>query len=454
MVSNDKALSRRRFLRFAAAGLGAAGVAGVLAACGAAAPAADGTAAEAPKAPEEGNKVVVELDFWYWDGSGQLWADAYNKLNRGAKVNFINTPFADTHDKLLTSFASGTGAPDIAALEIGRIGGFTAKGGLADLKSAPFDGSKYEADMVKYKWTQGSSEDGRLVAMPWDIGPAGVWYRVDVMEKLGLPTEPEAIEELISHTKGKTWEDFFALSQQVKEKSGGKVKMVADAATDIYGGALRQGGEGYFQGMKLMIEEKATRPAQLAADYRKQELDANIGWWGADFAAGVKNDAFAGMVIACWMQSGLSRDQPQVNGKWRVVPAPEASYNWGGSFCAIPEQSKNQEMAWDFLQWACCTAEGQNTVFKPTGIFPAYKPAWADPLYDEPVEFFGGQRAYRMWANIADNVASISRSPYDLQADDIVNAEMAKVMKEGKDPVQAMVDAEAAALKAIEGSTN
>ena len=47
MGSNDKALSRRRFLRFAAAGLGAASVAGVLAACGAAAPAADGTAAEA-----------------------------------------------------------------------------------------------------------------------------------------------------------------------------------------------------------------------------------------------------------------------------------------------------------------------------------------------------------------------------------------------------------------------
>ncbi|MFN5928247.1 MAG: ABC transporter substrate-binding protein, partial [Roseiflexaceae bacterium] len=99
MASNDKALSRRRFLRYAAAGLGVAGAAGVLAACGgAAAPAEDAAA------PAEGNKVVVELDFWYWDGSGQLWADAYNKLNRGAKVNFINTPFADTHDKLLTSF--------------------------------------------------------------------------------------------------------------------------------------------------------------------------------------------------------------------------------------------------------------------------------------------------------------------------------------------------------------
>jgi multiple sugar transport system substrate-binding protein len=91
-------------------------------------------------------------------------------------------------------------------------------------------------------------------------------------------------------------------------------------------------------------------------------------------------------------------------------------------------------------------------MFKPTGVFPAYKPAWTDPLYDEPVEFFGGQRAHRMWANIADNVASIVRSPYDLQADDIVNAEMTSVMNQGKDPVQAMKDAEVNALKAIEGS--
>ena len=449
MAMNEKGLSRRRFLRLAAAGVGAAGAAGVLAACGGAATGGDAPAAEAPA---EGNKAQVELTFWWWDAAGQIWADEYNKLGRGAKINFVNTPFADSHDKLLTSFASGTGAPDIASLEIGRVGGFTAKGGLLDLKAAPFDGGKYEADMVKYKWTQGSTADGRLVAMPWDIGPAGVWYRTDIFEKLGLPTEPEAVEELISHTKGKTWEDFFALAQQVKEKSGGATKLVADAGTDVYGGALRQGGEGYFDGMKVMIEEKATRPAQLAADFRKQELDANIGWWGADWAAGVKNDAFAGMVIACWMQGGLSRDQAQLNGKWRIVPAPEASYNWGGSFCAIPEQCKNQELAWDFVQWACCSAEGQNAMFKPTGVFPAYKPAWADPLYDEPVEFFGGQRAFRMWANIADNVASIVRSPYDLQADDIVNAEVTKVLKEGKDPVQAMKDAEAEALKAIEGA--
>lgn len=436
-------MSRRMFLRLAATGVGSIVSMGVLAACG---------GQTTTESPAEGNKAVVELTFWWWGAEGQIWADAYNNLNRGAKINYVNTPFADAHDKLLTSFASGSGAPDIASLEIGRIGGFTAKGGLMDLKAAPFDGSKHEKDMVAYKWTQGSTSDGRLVAMPWDIGPAGVWYRADLMAQLGLPTEPEAVEELISHTKGKTWDDFFALSQQIAEKSGGKTKMVADATTDIFGSALRQGGEGYFEGMKVLIEEKATRPAQLAAEYRTLGLDANLEWWGAEWAAGVQNNAFAGMVIACWMQGGLTIEQPQTVGQWRIVPAPEASYNWGGSFCAIPEQTKNAEMAWDFLQWACCSAEGQNAMFKPTGVFPAYKPAWTDPLYDEPVEFFGGQRAHRMWANIADNVASIVRSPYDLQADDIVNAEMTSVMNQGKDPVQAMKDAEVNALKAIEGS--
>ncbi len=482
---SSKFLSRRGFLRMAAAGVGGA----VLVACGqqaatpTAAPAAAPTAApaaaptvapaaeaptvapaaeapttapaaEAPTtAPVQGNTAQTTLDFWFWDDAGQQWADGYAKVKPNVKINFINTPFADAHDKLLTSFAAGSGAPDIASLEVGRVGGFTAKGGLVNLLDAPYDAGKYKKDMVEYKWTQGSTEDGRLVAMPWDIGPAGFWYRVDLFEAAGLPTEPEKVEELIGNKNGKKWDDFIVLAKQLKEKTSGKTLIVADAGTDIYGAVLRQGGEGYFDGNKLLIEEKGTRPLQLAADFRKQGLDANIAWWGAEWAAGTKANAFAGMVIACWMQGGLTRDQPQTVGKWRVVHAPEANYNWGGSFVAIPEQGKNKEQAWEFVQWATATAEGQNALFKGSGIFPAYKPAWQDPIYDAPVDFFGGQRAYRVWTELTDLVKAFPRTPNDLQAEDIVGAEVTKVLKEGKDPVQAMKDAEAEALKRIDGTT-
>lgn len=446
-------LSRRGFLRFAAAGIGGA----VLAACGQTAAPPEATkapAGEAPTtAPVQGDTAKTEIVFWWWDGVGQIWADEYKKVKPNVTVTFVNQPFADSHDKLLTSFAAGSGAPDVASIEVGRVGGFTAKGGLVDLKSAPFDGGKYEKDMVEYKWQQGTTTDGRLVAFPWDIGPAGFWYRTDLFEAAGLPTEPEKVEELIGNKNGKKWADFFALAKQLKEKSGGKTSIVADAGTDIYGAALRQAGEGYFDGNKLLIEEKGTGPLQLAADFRKQGLDANIPWWGAEWAAGVKDNAFAGMVIAAWMQGGLTRDQPQTVGKWRIVHAPEANYNWGGSFVAIPEQSKNKEQAWEFIQWACASAEGQNVLFKQSGVFPAYKPAWQDPLYDAPVDFFGGQRAYRVWTELTELVKAFPRTPNDLQADDIVGAEVTKVLKEGKDPVQAMKDAEAEGLKRIEGTT-
>jgi multiple sugar transport system substrate-binding protein len=159
------------------------------------------------------------------------------------------------------------------------------------------------------------------------------------------------------------------------------------------------------------------------------------------------------MVIAAWMQGGLTRDHPQTVGKWRVIHAPEKNYNWGGSFVAIPEQSKVKEAAWEFVKWACCSAEGQNVLFKATGVMPAYKPAWQDPLYDAPVDFFGGQRTYRIWTEIADNIPAILRTPNDLQLDDIVNAELTKVLKEAKDPVAAAKDAEAEALKRIPDTT-
>jgi multiple sugar transport system substrate-binding protein len=421
-----------------------AGVAGlgVMAACAPAGAPAPSGAADTGASAEP-----VEIIFWWWDDAGNIWADGYAQVNPNVKVTFVNTPFADAHDKLLTSFAAGSGAPDVASIEIGRVGGFTAKGGLVDLKEQ-FDAGQFEQDMVKYKWTQGSTEDGRLVCMPWDIGPAGVWYRTDLFEAAGYPTEPAEVEAMIGGAEH-TWDDFFAFAKEFKEKSGGKTSLFADAGTDIYGATYRQQGEGYQEGNKILIIEKATRPFQLADQARREGIDADIPWWGAEWDAGLSDNAFAGMVIAAWMQGGLTRNHPDLVGKWRVIHAPEANYNWGGSFTAIPAQGQHLNEAWDFMKWSCCTAEGQNMLFKATGVMPAYKPAWQDPFYSEPVEFFGGQPVFQIWTEIADNIPAIFRTPNDVQLDDIVGAELTLVLQEGKDPVQAAADAEAEALNRI-----
>jgi multiple sugar transport system substrate-binding protein len=93
----------------------------------------------------------------------------------------------------------------------------------------------------------------------------------------------------------------------------------------------------------------------------------------------------------------------------------------------------------------------QNATFKATGRLPAYTPAWRDPQYDNPVDFFGGQRVYRLWADIATKTPAGTVSQYDQQVDQIVGVELDNALSKGKDPEQAMHDAETTALKQIPG---
>jgi multiple sugar transport system substrate-binding protein len=373
--------------------------------------------------------------------------DAFEKQHANIKVRFQQNSYADTHKKLLTSLAAGGGAPDVCSVGIDYVGAFSAKGGLVDLLQPPYDGGQFKNDMVVYKWTQASTADGRLIAMPWDIGPAGLWYRADLFEKAGLEVDPEKVQARV-----KRWDDWFQLGEDLKKKTP-NTALVADAFTDILGSMIEQQGHGWFNGNKVVIEEKLAQPLQRAVDARKRGVDAKIDWWGAEWSTGVKKDVFAGMGVACWMQIFLKRDEPQTVGKWRVIHAPEGDYNQGGSFLSVREQGKNKEAAWEFVKYICCSTEGQNNVFRTAGFLPSYKPAWKDPLYDQPVEFFGGQKAYRLWLDIADKVPANVVNPDDQQANDIVNAEITKVKKEGKDAAAAAKDAEAETLRRVKGVT-
>jgi len=453
---DPRTVSRRKFLStaatalsglaLAACGAGGGGGGGAGGESGGAATGATTGGASGGGASGGGATGGKEITVWFWDDGIKPAIEAFHKAQNNVRVKFEKLSFDDTHKKLLTSLAAGGGAPDVCALEIGLIGSFSGKGGLADLKGAPYDGGQYENDMVKYKWIQGSTQDGRLIAMPWDIGPAGIWYRADLFEKAKLPTAPEEVQNRV-----KTWDDLFQLGEDLR-KATPNTALFADAiSNDVFVPMVEQQGHGWFNGNKLLFQEKALKPLQRAVEARERGIDAKIDWWGAEFNAGMKKDAFAGMGVACWMQSGLTRDQPQTVGKWRVIHAPEGDYNWGGSFLSIPEQGKNKEAAWEFVKFLCCTADGQNAIFKASGIFPAYKPAWKDPAYDQPVDFFGGQKAHRLWLDIADKVPANVVHPSDRQANDILGAELTKVKKEGKDPAQAVKDATAEATKRIRG---
>jgi multiple sugar transport system substrate-binding protein len=190
----------------------------------------------------------------------------------------------------------------------------------------------------------------------------------------------------------------------------------------------------------------------MAVDVRRRDLDANI-LGGSQWVESMSNGAVAGGVASSGVQGLFQRDFPQTRGKWRVIPAPGGSLSMGGTFLTIPEQSPNKAAAWEFVKYVCCTSEGSNTLLRTVGIFPAYQPAWRDRLYDEPVDFFGGQAVFRLWAGIAAKLPRVTLSPHDAEIDGIVFEELRNALDKTKEPAQAMKDAQATVLKRFPGLT-
>ena len=118
---------------------------------------------------------------------------------------------AGLRDALSTAWQRWRGAPDIAMIEINDIGRFVMQGGLVDLLQEPYNAGQYKDQFVPYKWQQLSPDD-RLLAFPEILGPASMFYRRDIFEKAGLPTDPAEVAKLLS-----TWESYIETGKKVND---------------------------------------------------------------------------------------------------------------------------------------------------------------------------------------------------------------------------------------------
>jgi ABC-type glycerol-3-phosphate transport system substrate-binding protein len=80
--------------------------------------------------------------------------------------------------------------------------------------------------------------------------------------------------------------------------------------------------------------------------------------------------------------------------------------NDGGSTFVIPAQSRNPEAAWAFIEFALGDRENQLRMFEISGFIPALETTYDDPIFDEPDDFFGGQVARQLYAEVLQDIPS------------------------------------------------
>ncbi len=233
----------------------------------------------------------------------------------------------------MTTLAAGSGAGDVVATEVGYIAQFVADGSLADLNAAPYNAGEVTPGIADYAVAQGTSTDGRLIAMPTDLEPGVMFCRRDRLSE--VDTDVQALEG--------SWDDYIAFGKTVTHDTNGDgvndVFLIA-AAADVYGAMIRSGLEDgqsiYFDadGNNLVNTECFYEAFRVAKEVRDNGLDAKITARSNEWHEAFKKGTVATQFSGAWLQGQLqSFMAPDTGGLWGAADLPGGAYaSWGGSF--------------------------------------------------------------------------------------------------------------------------
>ena len=376
---------------------------------------APSTEAPATEAPAEESQLSGKVTIWMWKAahdalinSGVL--DEFKKVHPNVEVEVVEYNPADVYQKLPLALQAGTGAPDISLVENSHLAQIVALGGLTDMTEWV---TPYLGNMNAYKWAD-AELDGQYYAMPWDSGPVVFYYRRDVFEAAGLPSDPDSVSEAVA-----TWDDYFNVCQTIMEETSSACfsNNKANNYGRLYEMMLWQQGLGYYNAEGEVTVDSPENIATL--EMMKRFWDANLtsdqlewtdGWY-AELAAETDAKPIATLIEAGWMGAFLKGwIAPGTEGKWGValMPAMEAGQvraaNDGGSAFVIPEQSQNKEAAWALTEFLFGRVDSQVAMFKASDFLPSLEEAYTDPVFSEPDPFFADQAVRPIYVEVVKEV--------------------------------------------------
>jgi cellobiose transport system substrate-binding protein len=281
---------------------------------------------------------------------------------------------------LTKNLAAGSGAGDVVALEEGIMIQFKEQAqNFADL--GEYGGNDDRGNFLPWKFEGGQASDGKkLIGLGTDVGSMGMCYRRDLFQKAGLPVDREAVAKLWPD-----WTAYVDAGNQFKAKNTGAKWF--DAASNTYNTILVQTagkspGYTYFDRDNNLVVE--SNPAiKQAYDQMLamigQGLSAGYKSFSDQWNAGFKQGTFATIACPAWMLGYIQGQAGDANkGKWDVTSAPGDGGNWGGSWLAVPQQSKHPKEAAELVRFLT-SPKGQVAAFKKVNNLPSSPVALDDP---------------------------------------------------------------------------
>lgn len=379
------------------------------------------------------------IDIWAWNINVPVLekaAELYKQDHPDAEINISDIGRLDVYTKVNIGLqANGKGLPDAFLVEDEFFAGFIANwpNAFVDLSALGYD--QYANDFPEFKKTL-TQADGKFYAMPFDIGPVGIFYRPSFFEKAGI--DPASIQ---------TWEDYLEAGKKIKETTGAFMHETRTDDDGFFRTIMRQAGVGYFD-MEGNIDFNNPKVIEALTLVDKMN-DAGIlyttgkGWDG--FVQAIAQSKIIAIPSGAWLVGTIESQAPDTSGDWAVMPLPKdsegnQSSNLGGSNFTLLASGDNIQETYDFMSFFTANVQNQTTAFQG-GLYPSYMPVYNEASFNEGVEFFGGQA---IWKDFAETVPGISFINFTMDhsiALDEGTKIVAEVLTTDKEPADILADA-------------
>lgn len=374
------------------------------------------------------SKAAGKITVWGWGEGMDKLVKGFEKAYPNIKVKYSNTGTAsDTATALQNAISAGSGAPDVCMLQGTDVSQFAIGKGIKDLSS-------YGADKLAKDYSQGAwrklQVNEKPYGMPIDSGPMIFLYNKSIFDKAGVEEAP------------KTWDEYYRAAKKIHalgehyyitNNSGNKDSYSEFNAMLWQAGAKPYAVDGEKISVNLAGSDEATNKV---IDLQQKLIDeglvnTSIGNWSEDWNRSMNDGTIASLAIGAWMPINLEKGAPSQKGNWRAAPIPQweegasASSEDGGSALTIPEQTKNSDAAWKFIEYETHGDGAQ--IMTDTGTFPALLKILNSKKFTEKKnEYFGGQQINKVFSQAANmQVSNFQFLPFSAYAQSIYGDQIA-----------------------------
>ncbi|MFC9056858.1 ABC transporter substrate-binding protein [Streptomyces sp. NPDC057074] len=373
---------------------------------------------------EKGGTITV----WAWEPTLEKVAADFEKKHPGVKVNLVNAGTNnDQYTALQNAVSAKKGVPDVAQIEYYAMGQYALTKQLTDLTA--FGAGKLSAKFSPGPWNGVKAGSDGIWALPMDSGPMALFYNKKVFDKydIEVPT---------------TWAEYLDAARAL-HKADPKAYITADTGdAGLTTSMLWQAGSRPYtvNGTKVKIDF-SDRGAKTYTDTWQKLIDekllTSVNPWTDEWYKGLGDGTIATLAIGAWMPANLASGVKEAAGDWRAAPLPQwtaggrASAENGGSALALPELGKNEALAYAFVEYANA-GDGVGTRLEG-GAFPATTAELQSTAFqDTAFPYFGGQKANKIFAESAANVADDwAYLPYQVYANSVFNDTAGKAYVSG-----------------------